>query len=122
MDYEMILRFGVNEGEKSFVRIPNPLACFRRHIEQKTRGYDDRVDEEHRKIAVRLGLSNKLTWIGLVLYVNRLSECFTIRSLRQFSNFPPTLRHHLSAQTDIVAISQGAEMRIAVLVLPNRRR
>jgi hypothetical protein len=25
---------------------------------------------------------------------NRLSECFTIRSLRQFSNFPPTLRHH----------------------------
>ena len=26
---------------------------------------------------------------------HRLSECFTIRSLRQFSNFPPTLRHHL---------------------------
>jgi glycosyltransferase involved in cell wall biosynthesis len=54
MDYDMLLRFSLNEGEKSFKRISVPLACFRRHGRQKTRGFDNVTYKEHKYIANKL--------------------------------------------------------------------
>ncbi len=72
MDYDLIVRLGLNEGEKSFYRIPYPLACFRRHEEQKTReheknselGFDPMVLSEHKYIATKSGFPDKFTRIG----------------------------------------------------------
>lgn len=54
MDYDMIMRFGQNEGENAFLRIDDALACFRRHADQKTHGFDDVVSKEHEYIANKL--------------------------------------------------------------------
>jgi|SRR5690554_5481368 len=53
MDYDMLLRFGLTEGEDAFLRIDDALACFRRHADQKTQGFDVRVRIEHERIAKR---------------------------------------------------------------------
>jgi glycosyltransferase involved in cell wall biosynthesis len=53
MDYEMLLRFGLREGEAAFYRVDAPLACFRRHSAQKTQGFDATALAEHRRIADR---------------------------------------------------------------------
>ena len=74
MDYDFIIRLGLIEGKKSFKRIAQPLACFRRHNEQKTRlykededlGYDPIVRKEHRIIANKCGFNNKYLWYGRV--------------------------------------------------------
>jgi glycosyltransferase involved in cell wall biosynthesis len=68
MDYEMIVAFGVKEGQASFQRIPVPLACFRRHPEQKTKGYlRQRIVDEHLLIARKHGYVSKYTPWGRVL-------------------------------------------------------
>lgn len=67
MDYEMLLRFGINEGNNAFVRIPEPLACFRQHDNQKTGSSNKVMLEEHTKIAMRTGYSRKLTWQSIPL-------------------------------------------------------
>lgn len=54
MDYDMLLRFALNEGQKAFKRIPTVLACFRRHPLQKTQSFSKEVLEEHKKIAKKL--------------------------------------------------------------------
>jgi len=64
MDYEMILRFGLNEGEAAFQRLPLALGCFRRHQAQKTQGIDQRVLSEQRRIAERHGYTDKYRWSG----------------------------------------------------------
>lgn len=66
MDYDLILRFGLVEGQDAFFRIPHPLACFRRHDEQKTQGFDSVVQKEHRQIALKNGISNKYSFFGKV--------------------------------------------------------
>jgi len=74
MDYDFIVRLGQAEGEGAFTRVSQPLACFRRHDEQKTRiheenkdlGYDPVVREEHRLIADKNGFNNKYFWYGNV--------------------------------------------------------
>lgn len=66
MDYDMILRFGLNEGAASFLRLPTALGCFRRHAQQKTQGFDERVLGEQRRIAERHGYVDKYRWPGLV--------------------------------------------------------
>ena len=74
MDYDFIVRLGLTEGEKSFKRISQPLACFRRHDEQKTRlykededlGYDPVVRKEHCLIANKNDFNNKYFWYGRV--------------------------------------------------------
>lgn len=53
MDYDMLLRFGINEGQDAFLRIDDTLACFRRHVDQKTRGFDELTEAEHMRIAQR---------------------------------------------------------------------
>lgn len=68
MDYDLILRLGLNEGEDKFVRMQRALACFRRHPEQKTTGYGSEVVAiEHRAIAEKTGLSRKYTLAGRIL-------------------------------------------------------
>ena len=66
MDYQMILAFGINEGEKAFFRVPEALGVFRRHEEQKTQGFDGQVDSEHRMIAARYDYADKYRFIGKV--------------------------------------------------------
>jgi glycosyltransferase involved in cell wall biosynthesis len=56
MDYDMLLRFGILLGDRGFVRVACPMACFRRHPDQKTQGFDAVVANEHRYIATKLGL------------------------------------------------------------------
>jgi len=67
MDYDLIQRLGLNEGQNSFFRIPYQLGCFRRHEEQKTQGFDRVVYDEHRQIALKNGLDVKYTWRGKIL-------------------------------------------------------
>jgi len=66
MDYDMILRFGLIAGEQGFLRVNTPLACFRRHNEQKTRGMDEVVVREHACIRRKAGIHstkiNEIVW------------------------------------------------------------
>lgn len=64
MDYDLILRLGLVEGQGHFLRIPFPLACFRRHAEQKTQGFDAVVHDEHRRIALKNGIAAKYSLLG----------------------------------------------------------
>lgn len=66
MDYDLILRLGLVEGQGAFYRIPQALACFRRHAEQKTIGFDRRVLDEHRQIANKNGIAIKYSLHGRV--------------------------------------------------------
>ncbi len=59
MDYDLIVRLGVSEGERKFHRVSAPFACFRRYEGQKTSGQDSVVNREHRRIAKRSGFSDK---------------------------------------------------------------
>ncbi len=67
MDYDMILRFGHIAGNHGFLRTNIPLACFRRHDEQKTRGMDEVVVREHAYIREKAGIkpakiNDRLWW------------------------------------------------------------
>ncbi len=64
MDYQMILAFGVNEGNQAFYRIPVVLAAFRRYDGQKTRGFTVRVSQEHRWLASHYGYEDKYKTVG----------------------------------------------------------
>jgi|APSaa5957512535_1039671.scaffolds.fasta_scaffold07034_5 glycosyltransferase involved in cell wall biosynthesis len=60
MDYDMILRFGINEGEKNFYRVPVVFACFRRHKEQKSENEcDPLILKEQKKTAKKNKIYNK---------------------------------------------------------------
>lgn len=68
MDYDLILRLALNEGQGKFIRVQRALACFRRHPDQKTTGAgSDIVASEHRLIAEKNGLAHKYTFVGRVL-------------------------------------------------------
>jgi glycosyltransferase involved in cell wall biosynthesis len=95
MDYDLILRLGLNEGERRFVRLPRPLACFRRHPDQKTTGpaMSQPVLDEHRAIALKHGLSSKYSLSGKALrllyrfrrawwYLKRDGLDFTVMRIR----------------------------------------
>jgi len=65
MDYQLILEFGINEGQKSFLRIPNVLGGFRRYDGQKTTGeMTSRVIKEHKLMADRYKYPDKYKFIG----------------------------------------------------------
>lgn len=64
MDYQMMLEFGLNEGNAAFLRLPYSFGGFRRYTGQKTAGYTPEVHAEHIYIAKRYGLSDKYTWTG----------------------------------------------------------
>jgi glycosyltransferase involved in cell wall biosynthesis len=65
MDYDMFLRFGLAEGDQAFLRLARPLACFRRHPDQKTQdGPSPLAQAEHRHIAAKLGCERKFARSG----------------------------------------------------------
>lgn len=64
MDYQMILEFGINEGEKSFIRMPQVLGAFRRYDGQKTAEKTTNNEDEHRLISKRYQYSDKYKIIG----------------------------------------------------------
>jgi glycosyltransferase involved in cell wall biosynthesis len=64
MDYQMILAFGINEGNRAFYRIPVVLAAFRRYDGQKTRGFTVGVSQEHRWLASQYGYEDKYKTSG----------------------------------------------------------
>lgn len=63
MDYDMLLRFALNEPPTSYLRLNRPLACFRRHEHQKTQGMDSTVLKEHRIIAANNN-TGRFSWKG----------------------------------------------------------
>jgi len=74
MDYDMLLRFGLNEGQVSFKRISEVLACFRRHPLQKTQSFTKEVLGEHIKIAKKLGtkrFKKPYKWLRILYRIRR---------------------------------------------------
>lgn len=68
MDYDLIVRLGLNEGQQKFIRLERALACFRRHPEQKTTNAGGEiVASEHRRIAEKNGFPNKYRMVGRVM-------------------------------------------------------
>lgn len=66
MDYQMIIEFGINEGENSFMRIPFALGGFRRYEGQKTAGMDSNVIKEQKLICERYNYTDKYKFIGKI--------------------------------------------------------
>ena len=66
MDYQMIVEFGINEGEQSFIRTPYALGAFRRYKGQKTSGMHTRVLKEHRLISKRYRYLDKYKVTGKI--------------------------------------------------------
>lgn len=66
MDYQMIVEFGLNEGDAAFMLTPGIIGCFRRHPDQKTQGMDDLVLQEHQHIAQRYRYTDKYSAYGQV--------------------------------------------------------
>jgi len=64
MDYQMILEFGINEGEHSFIRITNALGAFRRYKNQKTEKMTKDILKEHRLICERYQYLDKYKLTG----------------------------------------------------------
>ena len=65
MDYQLILEFGINEGQYSFLRVPKVLGGFRRYEGQKTaKVMTSDVIEEHKLIAERYKYTDKYKFIG----------------------------------------------------------
>ena len=64
MDYQMILEFGINEGQKSFLRIPYVLGGFRRYLGQKTGRMPDRAANEHKALAKKYRYIDKYGYFG----------------------------------------------------------
>jgi glycosyltransferase involved in cell wall biosynthesis len=66
MDSQMIIEFGINEGEAAFLRVPVALGCFRRHPNQKTQTFSEADLSSHRLIARQYGFEDKYQPIGSV--------------------------------------------------------
>lgn len=66
MDYQMILEFGINEGQKSFFRTSKALGAFRRYDGQKTGDMNKNVIKEHIFLAKKYKYLDKYKFIGLL--------------------------------------------------------
>ena len=64
MDYQMIIEFGINEGQQSFVRMPQALGGFRRYEGQKTTGTNINISKEHKFISEKYRYIDKYKLIG----------------------------------------------------------
>lgn len=76
MDYQMILEFGLSQGQNAFLRVPHVLAAFRRHPRQKTSDINSYVLAQHRFMAERYGYLDKYALIGMLKrFYFRLRRC-----------------------------------------------
>ena len=64
MDYQMILEFGIQNGQESFLRVPVVMGGFRRYLGQKTAGFTKKVIDEHERIAQRYNTTARYGIIG----------------------------------------------------------
>ncbi|MDA7733973.1 glycosyltransferase [Candidatus Pelagibacter sp.] len=64
MDYQMLIEFGINEGNQSFIRTPKAIGAFRRYKGQKTSGMNISVLREHMLISKRYRYLDKYKIIG----------------------------------------------------------
>ena len=64
MDYQMMIEFGIKNENKSFMRLESNFAAFRRYEGQKTGGYYDAEDFEHRYLAKKYNYQEKFSYIG----------------------------------------------------------
>jgi len=64
MDYQLILSFGMKEGDSCFLRVPHILGCFRRYEGQKTNGMSEAVRKEHKLMADSYGYEDKYRLSG----------------------------------------------------------
>ena len=94
MDYQMILEFGINEGEDSFLRIPYVIGGFRRYIGQKSSGMTTRVIKEHKSISKKYKYTDKYRLSGkikrvyfrfrrAIWYVKRGGTLYLIKKLKK---------------------------------------
>ena len=68
MDYDMIVRFGLKEGNDSFLRINDTFfGCFRVHEAQKTQNFDSEVLKEQEANAIKYGIPHKFKQKGKFL-------------------------------------------------------
>lgn len=76
MDYQMLIEFGIKQGQRSFLRIPHTLSAFRRYKGQKTSGMNSEVVEEHKRIARQYNFLNKYLMIGTIIRLSfRFRRC-----------------------------------------------
>lgn len=87
MDYQMILEFGINEGQHSFLHIPKAFGAFRRYDGQKTAEMSINVIKEHRLIAKKYKYLDKYKLIGKIkrLYF-RIRRAFYYLKRKGFIN------------------------------------
>ena len=74
MDYDMLLRFALNEGQMNFKRIPEVLACFRRHLLQKTGYSNGKANIEHIQISRKLNtkrFKKPYKWLCILFRIRR---------------------------------------------------
>ena len=94
MDYQLILEFGINEGEHSFKRVPNVFAGFRRYKGQKSSGMTTRVIKEHKSISKKYKYTDKYRLSGkikrvyfrfrrAIWYVKRGGTLYLIKKLKK---------------------------------------
>ena len=94
MDYQMILEFGINEGEDSFLRIPYVIGGFRRYKGQKSSGMTTRVIKEHKSISKKYKYTDKYRLSGkikrvyfrfrrAIWYVKRGGTLYLIKKLKK---------------------------------------
>jgi glycosyltransferase involved in cell wall biosynthesis len=76
MDYQMILEFGLSQGQNVFLRVPHVLGAFRRYPGQKTLDINSYVLAQHRVIAKRYDYLDKYELTGkLKRFYFRLRRC-----------------------------------------------
>jgi glycosyltransferase involved in cell wall biosynthesis len=76
MDYQMILEFGITQGQNTFLRVPHVLGAFRRHNKQKTTDINSYVVAQHRIIAKKYGYMDKYELKGkFKRFYFRLRRC-----------------------------------------------
>ncbi|MBO0933559.1 glycosyltransferase [Fibrella sp. HMF5036] len=98
MDYDFVIRMGLNEGYNRFYRLNDiALGCFRLHENQKTRGMNDITIREQYLISSKINKLSKFTMIGKILrYVFRLRRLFWYIKRKGFLTVVNLIRKKIS--------------------------
>jgi hypothetical protein len=77
MDYQMVLLFGKNEGNKSFFRIDQCIGAWRQHDEQKTGHMPEASTKETHILEKRYGIQGRKSLLGkLIRILYRLRRAY----------------------------------------------
>lgn len=67
MDYQMILEFGLKNGQEIFLRVPAKFGGFRRYPGQKTAGFTTKVIHEQAYIAKKYNIKHRYDFCGFFI-------------------------------------------------------